>query len=161
MAALEMTDITCIRLANGAFMPADAGSVEAAKRFKVGRAVRFKATQQRNYDHHKKWFALAAFAYDHWEPTALLDPKYPNVVPEKSFDRFRKDLIILSGFYEATFRVDGTTRIEAKSISFGSMPQDEFDQLYSNTIDAVLKHILTHYDRQELERVVMELMSFD
>ena len=156
-----MTDLTCIKLPNGSFAPADEASREEAAKFKVGSPVRFKATRQRNYQFHKKWFALVGFAYDHWEPATLQDPKFEGVKPEKNFDRFRKDLIILAGFYDATFRIDGSTRIEAKSISFASMSQDDFDRLYSATIDAVLKHILTHYEREELEEVVLQLLAFD
>ena len=156
-----MTDLTCIKLPNGTFMPADEASREEAAKFKIGSAVRFKATRQRNYQFHKKWWALAQFAFEHWEQPAIADPKYPGIVPEKNFDRFRKDLIILAGFYDATFRIDGSTRIEAKSISFANMSQDDFDRLYSATIDAVLKHILTHYERDELEEVVLRLLEFD
>ena len=156
-----MTDLTCIKLPSGTFAPADEASCEEAAKFKIGSAVRFKATRQRNYQFHRKYFALLQFAFDHWTPRELQDPKYPGIVPEKNFDRFRKDLIILAGFYDATFRIDGTTRIEAKSISFASMSQDDFDRLYSATIDAVLKHILTHYEREELEEVVLQLLAFD
>ena len=155
-----MTDLTCIKLSNGTFCPTDELGLEQARKFKLGEPIRFKVTRQRNYKFHKKWFALVNFAYSHWEPAELQDPKH-NVTPEKNFDRFRKDLIILAGFYEATYRIDGSVRIEAQSISFGSMSEDEFENLFSATIDAVLKHILTHYERDELERVVADLLMFD
>jgi len=81
-------------------------------------------------------------------------------VPEKAFEQFRKDLIILSGHYNAYYRLDGSVRIEAKSISFGSMNEDTFEELYSSTIDVVLKRILHHYTREDLENVVREAMRF-
>lgn len=155
-----MTDLTCIKLPNGTFMPADEASREEATKFKQGQPVRLKATRQRNYRFHRKWFALAGFAYDHWEQPPVEDPNYPGIVPEKNFDRFRKDLIILAGFYDATFRVDGTTRIEAKSISFSAMSEDEFEELYKKTFTAVHKHILPHYQEQELHDVIKQLLEF-
>jgi len=156
-----MTDLTVIKSANGGFIPADQASIEAARKFKTGQPVRAKFTRQRNYEHHKKWFALAGFAYDHWEPSELQDSRFEGVTPEKNFDRFRKDLIILAGYYDASYRIDGSVRVEAKSISFGSMSQDDFDRLYSATIDAVLKHILRNYTRDDLEQVVEQLLRFD
>lgn len=155
-----MTDLTCIKLPNGTFMPADEASREEASKLKTGQPMRFKATRQRNYQFHKKWFALVGFAYDHWEPAALQDPKFEGVKPEKNFDRFRKDMIILAGFYDASYRVDGTVRIEAKSISFASMDEDDFDRLYKATFTAVHKHILPHYQEQELHDVINQLLEF-
>lgn len=156
-----MTELTVIKSASGALMAADQAGVEALAKIKTGQPLRMKYTRQRNYEHHKKWFALVGFAYDHWEPAELQDSRFPGVVPEKNFDRFRKDLTILSGYYEANYRVDGSVRIEAKSISFGSMSQDDFERLYSATIDAVLKHILRNYTRDDLEQVVEQLLRFD
>lgn len=155
-----MTDLTVIKSGNGSFIPADAASQEEAAKFKIGAPVRFKATRQRNYQFHKKWFALVGFAYDHWEPATLQDPKFEGVVPEKNFDRFRKDIIILAGFYDATYRVDGSVRIEAQSISFASMDEDEFDSLYKATFTVIHKRILPHYQEQELHDVINQLLEF-
>ena len=38
----------------------------------------------------------------------------------KNFDRFRKDLTVLSGFYNATYTFRGDVRLEPKSLSFGA-----------------------------------------
>ena len=154
-------DLVMLKTPSGALVPGDSEATEALRKIKTGKALRMSATRMRNYEFHKKFFALVNFAYEHWEPGDLPDARWDGVQPEKTFDRFRKDLIILAGFYDATFRIDGSTRIEAKSISFASMSQDDFDRLYSATIDAVLKHILTHYEREELEEVVLQLLAFD
>ncbi|MFW6024042.1 MAG: DUF1367 family protein [Dichotomicrobium sp.] len=155
-----MTELTVIKRGDGSFVPVDAGSQEEAAKFKIGQPVRFKATRQRNYQFHKKWFALVGFAYDHWEVATLQDPKFEGVKPEKNFDRFRKDITILAGFYDATYRVDGSVRIEAKSISFAAMSQDEFDRLYEATFTAIHKRILPHYQEQELHDVINQLLEF-
>jgi hypothetical protein len=114
----------------------------------------------RNYEFHKKWFALVKFAYDHWEPSAFQNSKWEGVVPEKSFDRFRKDLIILSGRYDAVYRVDGSVRIEAKSISFANMNQEEFKKLYNSTVNVILDKILTTYSLKDLEEIVKKVEAF-
>jgi hypothetical protein len=141
-------------------VPADIDSAEAIGKVKVGAVIRVKFSRVRNYVYHQKFFVMAKFAFDHWEPGELPSPKWEGVMPEKNFDRFRKDLIIQAGYYEATYRLDKSTRIEAKSISFGSMDQEEFEELYSSVVDVVLKHVLKNYTEEELERVVLELLSF-
>jgi hypothetical protein len=140
--------------------PAHDEDFEALKGLKVGEVIKVNWTRPRprNVRYFRKWWALAKFAYEHWEPGELDDPRLKGVVPEKSFERFRKDLTILAGHYEAFYRVDNTVKVEAKSIAFWSMSEDEFDSFYNATVNAVLKHILKHYKREDLEQVVESLM---
>jgi len=81
--------------------------------------------------------------------------------PEKNFDRFRKDIAILAGFYEATFRLNGDVRLEAKSISFHSMSEDEFEELYTKTIDVIVKHVLNNYTDEMLRSVLEQVEAFE
>lgn len=130
----------------------------------AGEIVTVELRRMRNYQFFRKWWALVNFAFDYWEPPNLPDDPdrtwLRKVAPQKSKDRFRKDLTILAGYYDAHYRLDGSVRIEAKSISFGSMTEDEFEKLYSATIDVVLKHVLTNYTEPELQYVVDEALRF-
>lgn len=117
--------------------------------------------KMRNVLFHRKMFALFNFLYDQWQPGELQGTKWKGVVPQKSFEQFRKDLIILAGFYQAFYRLDGSVRIEAKSISFGSMDQEEFEELYSKIIDVGLNKILPQsYDKKHLDEIINELLAF-
>ncbi|MCK4499912.1 DUF1367 family protein [Candidatus Babeliales bacterium] len=140
--------------------PADEQTAEAIKRLKIGEIIHGDYKKQRNYRFHKKMFALLNFAFDHWQPGKLQDPKWKGIKPEPNFDRFRKDLIILAGFYEAHYRVNGEVRIEAKSIKFGKMDETEFSELYNKVINVVLQKILVNYSRDELDNVIDNLLSF-
>lgn len=140
-------------------LPDDEDSADYVHKLKYGQVITADFSKPRNYKFHKKYFVLIKYAYEHWKPEKLEDTKF-DVVPEKSFDRFRKDLIILSGRFDAVYRVDGSVRIEAKSISFAKMNEEEFAELYSSTVDVILKKILTNYTEEELDRVVAELMGF-
>jgi hypothetical protein len=133
-------------------------SFELLQKIKAGDSVTVDIVKPRNYQFHKKWFALLKVAFDHWEPT-IPETKW-KVIPQKNFDRFRKDVTILAGYYYSTVRLDGDVRIDAKSVSFGSMSHDEFDELYSKTVDVILQRILTKYTREDLDRVVDEVMAF-
>lgn len=131
-----------IRQPGGALVPATDEDAEALRKIKAGAAVRVEVRQIRNYKFLQKWFTLAKYAFDLWvERVPAKEYKGQPVKP--NFDRFRKDLIILAGHYDATFNAKGEIRLEAKSISFASMSEEEFDKLYSDTIDVVLQKILT------------------
>lgn len=153
-----MTDffVQKVKTAHGyALSPAHESDLEAIKKLPNGQPVRVKVTRIRNVDHHRKWWALVNHAFDCWEPDE------GNLVGEKNLDRFRKDLIILAGFYEQHVRLDGSTRIEPKSISFANMDQDEFELLYDKTIDVIIKHVLRNYTGDELRAVIDQIMEFD
>jgi hypothetical protein len=143
-----------LKKVSGGLLPANAAEAEKLHSFKAGAGVRCKVTRVRNYQFLKKYFALLNLAYDYWEPEE-------NLVGEKNFERFRSDVIILAGFYEAYVRVDGSTRIEPKSISFGSMSEDEFSDLYTKTIDALVKHVLPRFTGDELRDLVRAIEDFE
>ncbi len=139
---------------NGALYPASEDDHEKLKKIKTGEPVRVTLKRVRNYKFHRKYFALLNLAFDYWEPPE-------NHVGEKNFDRFRKDCIILAGFYERYVRLDGSTRVEAKSISFAKMSEDEFEDLYNKTIDVIIKYVLTSYTGDMLRSIVDQLEEFD
>ena len=149
--------VTLIKTMSG-FSPADPDSTEWASKVKLGTAVHADFAKVRNYGFHKKYFALLNVAYDNWNPGEL-DDKYG--VPEKNFNQFREDLTILCGYYIMVPRVDGSLRPKAKSISFGSMEAEDFEKLYSTTIDVLLKRIYnSEIDKEELQNIVDSYMSF-
>lgn len=167
MAEFFVTKFTTDRTV--ALMPAHGNDEEEMKKLPKGQPLRVKITRIRNLDHHRKYFALLNYAFDVWEPPALSGTDMQravklDIMPEdvtKNFDRFRKDIAILAGFYETVVRVNGELRIEPKSISFANMDQDEFDVLYEKTIDVIVNHVLTNYTGPELKRVVDQVMEFD
>lgn len=118
-----------------------------------------------NYKFHKKLFALFDFAYEAWEPGELQDLRFAGQKPQKNFDRFRKDLTILAGYFEYLPRLNGEPRVEAKSLKFDLMDDGEKERLYSNVINVVLQRILVNYDRPGLEEVLRryenQLLEFD
>lgn len=153
-----------IKLPGGHLVPASDADKKIVDKIKAGQVLRFKFSRMRNYQFHKKWFALINLAFDYWEPPEIPeDPEkqwMKKVTPEKNFDRFRKDITIRAGYYDAFFRIDGTVRIEAKSISFADMSEDEFEKLYSATVDVVLGQIYKDYSEEMLESLVDQVLAF-
>jgi len=145
-------------------MPAHDSDREKLKAIPHGKPVRVKVTQVRNYEFLKKYFALLNYAYEVWEP---LEPKASKLLsiidmqPQKSFDCFRSDVIILAGYYTATYRLNGDIKLEPKSIAFGNMTEDEFEELFSKTIDVIIKHVLNSYNGDMLRNIIEQVEAFD
>lgn len=137
-----------------ALMPAHQSDLDEVKKLPNHQPVRCRVTRMRNPDFHRKYFALLNLAFDYWEPPG-------EQVGEKNFDRFRADVIILCGFYDQYVRLNGEVRVEPKSISFANMDQDEFEELYSKTIDVIIKYVLVNYTGEELQRVLREIEEFE
>ncbi len=153
-----------IKHPGGAFVPASDEDKEFADKIGAGEVVKLKFTRMRNYQFFKKWHSLVRLAFDYWEPPELPDdPEKPwmkEVTLQKSYERFRKDITIRAGYFYATYRLDGTVRIEAESIAWGSMTEETFEKLYSATIDVVLGQIYMNYTEEMLESLVDQVMAY-
>lgn len=152
-----MTEIMIMKTLGGALVPCDPQAAEFIQKMKVGAGVRAKVSKTRNTFFHRKFFALLNHAFDAWEPA---QKEYKGIAIQKNFEQFREDVTILAGFYEMNVRLDGSIRFSAKSISFASMSQDEFENLYSAVINVILSRILTNYTRGDLENVINQILSF-
>lgn len=143
-----------------ALAPASDDDAELLSKIKAGEVVKLTLTRPRNYKFLRKYFALMNLAFDYFEPPAhgegsALAEKY---TIEKNLDRFRKDITILAGYHEMTYRLNGDVRIEAKSISFGSMSEDEFEKLYSACITVILNKVCTTFTEDELRKAVEDMI---
>lgn len=147
-----------VRKVPGALLiPDDQESSEALKKMKTGDVIAVEWHHPRNYNFHKKFFAMLKLGFDSWEPQTL---EHKGMTIEKNFDRFREDIIIAAGFYDVVINLRGEARAKAKSISFGSMSEQEFGELYNKAADVLLNLVLKKYTRDDLDRVVQELMNF-
>lgn len=114
----------------------------------------------RNAKFHRKFFSMLNFAFDSWEP-GRMRKTYKGKEVSKNFERFRKDVLILAGFYDQTFDLKGRMKLEAHSISFSNMDDAEFEEVYSAVASVILEHVLTGYSgREELDRVVDQMMGY-
>ncbi len=125
---------------------------------KNGEIVSAEIKRPRNYRFLKKYFALINYAYSIWTPE---EREYKGIPAEKNIDRFREDITIMAGHYEMVITVKNEIRYIAKSISFGSMDENKFEQLYSKTIDVLLKHVFSNYTREDIDMVVENIIGFD
>lgn len=157
----EVMEIVCIKSPSGALVPMDEGESEKLKRIKGQSVVRCEISQMRNGRFFRKWWALAKFAYDIWADT--VEPvKYRGQDVQPSFEKFRKDLTILAGYWHPVFNIDGTFKVEADSIAWSNMNEESFEQMYSKTIDAILAKVLPKHglNREALAHQVDRVLEF-
>lgn len=150
------------KMPSGELIPADEETIDEIRKLRVGEVVHGTFTRPRNLQFHRKYFALLDYAFDHWEPVVLPDPRLAKhgVSAIKNKEQFRADLTILAGYYTAHVRIDGSTRIMPMSISFASMDEDQFGKLYQATINVILQRVLNNYTEEDLNRVVDEIIGF-
>lgn len=126
---------------NNALYPAHDSDHRELSKYKIGDILDCKLTKPRNPEFHKKFFALLNLGFSNQD-------KY------SKFEHYRIVMTMKAGFYEQ-IKTDRGTIYTAKSISFGSMPQDEFERVF----DAVLMFICADIG-VEKETVMNELINF-
>ena len=119
--------ITLIKGLNNKFSIAYDSDYETAKKIKVNEPYEYDFKNVRNPRHHRKYFAL-------------LNLVVSNTEKFKDVNHLRMILAIECGHYEELINpLSGEVTIVPKSISFSSMGQDEFSELYSKSLDYCCK----------------------
>lgn len=115
----------------GALVPGDAPAWEAFNRMKEEAAYLVNLNRPRNISHHRKLFALLNLVHEN------TDDRWPTL------DTLLDDLKISTGLFETRINaVTGIPYVVAKSISFASMTQDEFEQWFDRAVDLICKQVL-------------------
>lgn len=109
-----------IKTLNG-FKFAYDSDLEKGKKVKVGDIVECEIKQPRNYNFHKKFFALIELVFQNQEIT---DDK----------EDLRAYLIMKAGFYKTVQTKEGVMYLP-KSISFANMDEIEFHELYGKLLN--------------------------
>lgn len=124
-----------------------------------GEMVRASYVVPRNYKFLQKIMVLFTVGFDHWTP----DRKrfsYKGQPIAKDFNNFRKSITIQAGFFKQVFDINGRMELEAESLSYDQMDHERFEQCYDAVAQVLLERVLTNYKRDDLDRVVNELLSF-
>jgi len=132
-------DIMLIKQWEDSFKPAYDSDYQKAKKIKVDFAVSCKITKPRNIKFHRKFFALMNLVFNNQE-------HYINI------DHLRRDLIIASGYYTKSKSITGEEVTEAKSISFSTMSEIEFNELYTNILISIEKYF--HFDQDRVRKEI-------
>jgi hypothetical protein len=142
--------VTVLKTAGGNLFPATDEDADKLTRFKTGEHYEIEIKLSRNPAFLRKVMAFFKFCFEYWDGESVLE--YTET-PEQ-FDRFRKDLTILAGFYVQTTRLNGDTRLEAESLSFASMSEERFQQCYIALTNAAMRHIFKTADELTYNKLI-------
>ena len=119
------------------------------RKLRLGETYSVEIKVARNVDFHRKYFALIAYAWEflNEQETARFKTK----------DNFRKYLEIAAGHCDVIFHPRLQEFVEIpKSISFGSMDNTAFSELYKGVKDAIFSIIGNRVSEEEFERLLID-----
>ena len=112
------------------------------RKLKLGETFEAEIKHPRNYEFLKKFMALINLGCE-------------NSKLNMPFETYRRYMTIKAGFFNA-YQTDKGIYYEAMSLSFGSMDEATFQDVYSRVLDKIIEDIgLT---RPEVEKQLIEFM---
>lgn len=123
-------------------IPVYDSDLESINKLKKDEVYSFEVKLERNYQFHKKFMALCKIGCENSKSV------------EMPFDAYRKFATIKAG-YADIYKTPKGIYVEAKSISFSSMKEEEFQEVYNRVLEFIAKDI--DADQHVIES---ELMSF-
>ena len=137
-----------IKTAGGNLQPFQDMDADKLTKFKTGECYEIEIKKSRNPAFHRKVFSFFNFCFEHWKG----DNEFQ--CEQKQFDVFRNHLTVLAGYYDAFHSIKGDTRVEAKSLSYASMKQDEFEKCYVALTNAAMKHVFKSADELTYNKLI-------
>lgn len=137
-----------IKTAGGNLQPFQDMDAEKLTKFKTGETYEIEIKKTRNPAFHRKVFSFFNFCFEFWKG----DNEFQ--CEQKQFDVFRNNLTVLAGYYDAFYSIKGDARIEAKSLSYASMTQEEFEKLYVALTNAAMKHVFKNADELTYNKLI-------
>jgi len=156
-------ELQLIKMPGGMLRPANQPDADSVKNIANGSILNAKIVQPRNPKFHRKFFAMLGFFFELWEiPDGL---EYKGIKPEKNYDQFRKDILIAAGFRELIVNIKNECRFVAKSISFASMGDDEFTEVYRLVFNTCWRHVMSNtivkMTPDQAENTINQMLDFD
>lgn len=142
---------------NQGFIPVDDLSVEIAEEIPYNTEYKAVLSRPRNYKFHQKFFVLLDVAFNLWD---VEDIEFQSYIVKKNKEYFRKQIIIKCGYFTVNIDLNKRVRLEAKSISFANMEEDDFAKLYDTAINVILSDVLTNYTKEDLNEQVNRILRF-
>lgn len=130
-------------------VPCGDDDYDEKKKLKIGQAYSVEVRVARNVDFHRKYFALIAYAWEFLNEQEL--------ATFKSKENFRKYVEVAAGHCEVIFHPRLQEFVEIpKSISFGSMDNAEFSDLYQRVKGVIFSIIGGRVTQEEFEHILMD-----
>lgn len=135
-------DIYC-RVTDIGLVPMYDSDYDEKQRLKVGDTVLCSIKRPRNYEFHKKYFALLRLTVANLPH--LIQQQMQIFTEEDLLDCLKIDLGLFTTRWHG-----GRQIVKTGSISFAKMDNTEFEKFFSRSVDAILRIYLRGTDRQAL-----------
>ena len=133
------------------FEPIGAEAFKKYLKLKVGDFVKIETWQERNIKFHRKYFSFLNTVI-YFLPEEELYDKLRNI------DYLRGEIMVLMGEVDIRYQMDGTPNLWPRSISFKSMDNDRFNEIYSKSIDIALKYFLQGISKEDFEHHIINYL---
>jgi len=117
-------------------------------KIKEGDTVQIEHWKERNVKFHRKYFALLNCAIYHLPEDSRFD-QYRDI------NYFRKYLLILIGKCDVIIGLSGKENYLPQSISFKSMDEKAFKEVYDRTLDIIVRYFLKDISITDFEQDIM------
>ena len=122
--------------------PANDEDADKVRKMKIGVPYKCSVVMPRNYQFHKKFFALLNCGFSYINETQMEH--------HKNFDGFRESVLLAAGHCETRWDIKRSTFYEvAKSISFASVDEATFNDIYDRVKDVLFSYALNGASEQE------------
>jgi len=124
-------------------VPMYGSDLDEKRRLKVGETVLCEVTKPRNYEFHKKFFALVRLTFEN------LPERLSQMLSIRSEEDMLDCMKIDLGLYSSAWH-GGRQVVKPGSISFAKMDETEFEKFYGRAVDMVLSLYLAGTNKEEL-----------
>lgn len=142
--------INLLKINHGALVPADEHEQEKLENFANNEVYEIDIVLHKNPTFHSKMFVFFGFCFEHWKATC--DLEFMDESGQKEV--FRKNLTVVAGYYNKYYNLKGEVRIEAKSLAYAKMEEEEFRQCYHAVVNAALRTIFKGCDEHTEQTLV-------
>lgn len=142
-----MADTINMRRQGAKLVPCAAVDEEALSAFPEDKDLSITIKRARSYRQHKFFFAL-------------LQKICENNDTYKTPEQLLIFLKVRLGYVEQVAFHDETVWWTTKSISFGTMGQDEFQKFFNASLDVIVAEIIPGLDREDIIREVENMVGF-
>ena len=116
------------------------------RKLKIGEVYKIEVKKARNYEFHKKYFALINCAWEYLN-------EYQQKNHKNSVENFRKSMEISAGVCDTIYIHKLQSWVDVpKSISFSKMDNLQFQEVYEKVRDIIFEVISENVSIEEFER---------
>ena len=140
-----MTQIL-LRAHLGKLVPVDDQALTYIRKLKDTETVRADVRRVRNPKQHRLWWALVTLIHGQQD-------EWPTI------ESLSKAILCAAGHGKVIKSKSGIQTLEAKSIAFGNLDQDQFDAILEKSIRVICERILPGVKSDDLRAEVLEMIS--